>query len=124
LIGSRLYVSTKTGPNIAFAVNQAERLSENPTEANLNAGIQIRKYLKSTNDCSNRYIEKKILRADGEIKRRSTLGYIFVLGNSLIMEINYSEKCSLINYRSRIFNFNKMYKTSYMDKKISKWIIQ
>ena len=34
------------------------------------------------------------------------------------MEINYSEKYSLI------LKFNRMYQTSYMNKTISKWNIQ
>ena len=36
------------------------------------------------------------------------------------MEINYSEKYSLINDRSRILKLNRMYQASYMNKKISK----
>jgi hypothetical protein len=85
LIGSLLYVSTKTRPDIAFAVNQAARFSENPTKADLNGGIQILKYLKSTKDYSIHYNGKKILRAycdadfaGDEVKRRSTSGYIFL----------------------------------------------
>ena len=35
LIGSLLYVSTKTRPDIAFAVNQAVRFSENLKKARL-----------------------------------------------------------------------------------------
>ena len=57
----------------------------------MNADIQILKYFKSTKDYSIHYKGKKILRAycdadfaGDEIKRRSTLGYIFVLGNSPI----------------------------------------
>ena len=127
LIGSLLYVSTKTRPDIAFAVNQAARFSENPTRADLNAGIQILKYLKSTKDYSIHYNGKKILRAycdadfaGDEVKRRSTSGYIFVLRKQPnIIEINYTEKYSLINHRSRILKLNRMYQTSYMDKKIS-----
>jgi len=39
LIGSLLYVSTKKGPDIIFAVNQAARFFANPTMADLNVGI-------------------------------------------------------------------------------------
>jgi len=46
LSGSLLYVSTKTRLDIAFAVNQGTKFSENPTEADLNVSIQILKYLK------------------------------------------------------------------------------
>ena len=41
MVVSLLYVSTKTRPDIAFAVNQAARFSNIPTETDLNVGIQM-----------------------------------------------------------------------------------
>ena len=79
----------KTRPDISFTVNQAARFSENLTEVDLNSGIHILKYIKSTKDYSIYYNRKKILRtcydvyfAGDEIKRRLISGYIFVLGIS------------------------------------------
>ena len=53
MIESLLYVSTETRPDMAFAVNQAARFSENPTKTDLNADIQILKKLKSIKYYSN-----------------------------------------------------------------------
>ena len=55
LIGSLLYVLTKTRPGITFAVNQTARFSNFPTKADLNAGIKILKYLRHTKDYSIHY---------------------------------------------------------------------
>ncbi|KAG4085273.1 hypothetical protein H8356DRAFT_1375558 [Neocallimastix lanati (nom. inval.)] len=76
LIESLLYVSTETRPDMAFAVNQAARFSENPTKTDLNADIQILKKLK----------KRKILRvhidvdfSGDEIKRRSIFRIYFCI---------------------------------------------
>jgi len=99
LIGSLWYVSTKTRPNITFAVNQAKRFSENPTKADLNASIRILKYLKCTKYYSINYNGKKIIGAycdidfaGDEIKIRSTSGYIFVLRNNPISWKSITQK--------------------------------
>ena len=86
------------------------------------------KCLKSLKDYSIHYNVKNILRAycdedfaGNEIKRRSTSEYTVVLGDSYISwKLITQKKYSLFNHRSEIFKYNKMYKTNYMDKKISK----
>lgn len=47
-IGSLMYLSTGTRPDISFAVNRASRFIENPTKLHSNAVKRIIKYIKST----------------------------------------------------------------------------
>jgi len=91
LLGSLLYVSIKTRPDIAFAVNQAARHAENPTEIDYKALLTILQYLKSTKDKSIHYNgDCKLVGysdadfANDESTRKSTSGYIYLLGNSPI----------------------------------------
>jgi len=91
IIGALLFVSTKTRPDISFAVNQSERHAENPTEVNLKSALMILRYLKSTKEKSIYYYGSKNLiaysdadYAGDEETGKSTSGYIFLFGKSPI----------------------------------------
>jgi len=91
LLGALLYIAIKSRPDIAFAVNQASRFCENPTEVDYKALLQILQYLKGTKTNSIYYNRNNNFRgysdsdfANDEKTRRSTSGYIFMLGESPI----------------------------------------
>jgi len=91
LLGSLLYISVKTRPDIAFAVNQASRYAEAPTEIDYKSLLTILQYLKSTKDKSIYYNGDNQLVgfsdadfANDESTRKSTSGFIYLLGNSPI----------------------------------------
>eukprot|EP00833_Pecoramyces_ruminatium_P010518 jgi/Orpsp1_1/1184550/evm.model.c7180000089992.1 len=91
LLGSLLYISIKTRPDIAYAVNQASRHSEEPREIDYRALMTILQYLKSTKDKSIIYDGSRNFTgysdsdfAGDEETRKSTSGYIYLLGNSPI----------------------------------------
>eukprot|EP00833_Pecoramyces_ruminatium_P017312 jgi/Orpsp1_1/1191344/evm.model.d7180000085092.1 len=100
LLGSLLYIAIKTRPDIAFAVNQASRHSENPKEVDYMALLKILQYLKFTKNKSIAYNgEQNFLGysdsdyAGDEETRRSTSGYIYLLGNSPISWKSQLQKC-------------------------------
>jgi len=91
LLGSLLYIAVKSRPDISYAVNQAARICEEPTLVDYNALLTILQYLKSTKEKSIHYNGKNKLVgysdadfANDENTRRSTTGYIYLLGKSPI----------------------------------------
>lgn len=93
VIGSLMYMSVATRPDISFSVNYASRYFDNPTAAHVQAVKRILKYLKRTADYGILFQPKYKLTlcgysdADfaGDIDtRRSTSGYVFMLGESVI----------------------------------------
>lgn len=97
LVLSHTYRCTR--PDIAFAVNQAARKSENPTVSDWNKVVNIMKYLNST-------INYKII-INGSLKitafadsdfasdkndSKSTSGYIILMGSSPIVWLRKSKK--------------------------------
>jgi len=91
LLGSLLYISVKTRPDIAYAVNQASRHSEDPREVDFKALLMILQYLKCTKDKSIEYKKSSTFTgysdsdfAGDEETKKSTSGYIYLLGNSPI----------------------------------------
>ena len=92
LINNQSEISaTKTRLDIAFAVNQAARHSENPREVDLKSTYMILQYLNSTKEKSIHYIGDKNISVysdadfdEDEETRKSTTGYIFLNGNSPI----------------------------------------
>jgi len=88
-IGSLIYLSTKTRPDITFAVGLAARFMSNPNETHFIALNRIWKYLNGTIQFSLTYqSEPKLLSySDSDwggdhVTRKSTTGYIFLFGNS------------------------------------------
>lgn len=92
-VGSLMYLSVGTRPDITHVVGIASRYLENPTTVHENHVKGIFKYLKGTINYGLLYFNSKKLRltgysdADhaGDIEtRRSTTGYVFFLGDGTI----------------------------------------
>ncbi|KAK3908903.1 Retrovirus-related Pol polyprotein from transposon TNT 1-94 [Frankliniella fusca] len=92
IVGSLLYLSNKTRPDLSFSVNHASRYVSNPTAEDIIKIKRILRYLKATVDLGIFYSsqltpEMSILRAfsdsdyaqtGGEDKRKSTTGYTLI----------------------------------------------
>jgi len=92
LLGTLLYITVKSRSDIFFAVNQASRNCENPTEVDYRSLIHILQYLKGTINKSicynkrNRFIGYSDLDFASDEKTRRTAGdFIFLLGGSPIL---------------------------------------
>lgn len=92
-IGSLLYVSQGTRPDINFAVNYLSRFNNNYNQSHWNAVKRIMRYLKATIDTKLTFTKKNnntlfgYSDADwaGDISdRKSTTGYVFCLSNGPI----------------------------------------
>ena len=91
-IGSLLYLSTKSRPDIAFAVNYVARKSHNPNVSDFYKVLRIIRYLKTTINFGIVY-HKNIQKpthfaysdasfADCIQTRKSTSGFVFCINNS------------------------------------------
>eukprot|EP00833_Pecoramyces_ruminatium_P017559 jgi/Orpsp1_1/1191591/evm.model.d7180000087207.1 len=94
-IGSLIYLSKCTRPDIAFAVNKAARNCENPTINDWRKVINIFRYLNYTKDYKIKYTGKKeiIAYSDADYAgdkqdRKSTSGFIIFLGGAPISWIS------------------------------------
>lgn len=92
-VGSLMYLSVGTRPDITHAVGLASRYLENPTVVHENHVKRIFKYLKGTINFGLLYFNSEKLRlttysdADhaGDIEtRRSTTGYVFMIGDGIV----------------------------------------
>ncbi|UYV83805.1 hypothetical protein LAZ67_X000187, partial [Cordylochernes scorpioides] len=93
LIGSLLYLSTKSRPDIAFAVTLLSRYNQNPREMHMGAAKRILRYLKGTKQYGLIYTKGDVeLKAYTDAswncgrsnKARSTAGLTFYLDKNLI----------------------------------------
>lgn len=93
LIGSLMYLAVGTRPDISHAVGMVSRFMENPTVAHEAAAKRIVKYIRKTinfgilYNCSKSARLKAYSDADyaGDIDtRRSTSGYVFLFGDSVV----------------------------------------
>ena len=92
MVGSLLYASVATRPDIAQAVGEVSKYNSNPTEAHLTAVKRIMRYLKGTLDLKLSYQKSPggiEAYADanwaGDIdNRHSTSGNLFMLANGAI----------------------------------------
>ena len=92
-VGSLLYLSNGTRPDLSFAVNKASRYLQKPTKLHWNAVKRILKYLKRTLDYGL-MIEADInshlqVYSDADFAReietcKSTFGYLIKLGSSVL----------------------------------------
>lgn len=91
-IGSLMYLSITTRPDIAFAVNVASRFQANPGQVHWNAVKRIFRYLKSTaaygieyssaTDCLCQLIGYSDADFANDVdSRKSTSGYVFKISN-------------------------------------------
>ncbi|KAK3895615.1 hypothetical protein Pcinc_000538 [Petrolisthes cinctipes] len=101
-VGSLLYLSVKTRPDIAYAVNSVTRYSTKPTSQHWKAVKRIMRYLKGTRDLGILYNYNGstdfvgYFDADwaGDIKdRKSTSGYCFHLGGGPVSWSSKKQSC-------------------------------
>lgn len=91
LVGSLMFISTSTRPDISFAVGMLCRYMDNPGPGHWKAAKQVLKYLKNTSTLGLHYTKSSktpelsaYVDADyagDEDARKSTTGYIFYYGN-------------------------------------------
>ncbi len=90
MVGSLLYLSIITRPDIAFAVGKASRKMANPSRSDVTTVHRIFKYLKGTSDYGITYNHAGSNTIEGysdsdwsgdKSTGRSTSGYIFTLAN-------------------------------------------
>ena len=90
-VGSLIYLSTCTRPDIAFAVSNVAKYCSRPSKKHWTSVKRILRYLKATNDHGLFYCKtsEKVGYTDagwaGDINYyRSTSGYVFKLGGAAI----------------------------------------
>ena len=102
VIGSLLYLSTKTRPDIAYAVSSVARFCAKPTKQHWTAVKRILRYLKGTSNFGLIYREDTprgitgYADADwaGDVgDRKSTSGYVFLMGSAAISWKSSKQTC-------------------------------
>ncbi len=102
LIGSLLFLSTRTRPDIAYAVGCAARFCSNPTREHWTAAKRILRYLKGTVNLGLLYSPTGspdfvgYCDADwaGDMQdRKSTSGYLFMQGSAAITWRSCKQSC-------------------------------
>jgi len=87
-VGSLLYLSTSTRPDIAFAESNVAKFSANPTKRHWTGVKRILRYLKGTSDLGLHYTSNDVDNLVGYLDsdwagdldgRKSTSGYLFKL---------------------------------------------
>ena len=91
LVGSLLYLSVCTRPDISQAVGALSRYMATPTEAHWQAAKAVVRYIAGTTDCGITFNKRSGLLAycdadfAGDLdSRRSTTGYVFTLSGGII----------------------------------------
>ena len=102
VVGSLLYLSTKTRPDIAYAVGSVARFSANPTKEHWTAVKRILRYLNGTIKLGLLYRESTSAKIAGYTDadwagdvgdRKSTSGYMFLLGGAAISWKSSKQTC-------------------------------
>lgn len=102
IVGSLLYLSMKTRPDIAFAVSCAARYCSSPSEYNLMCVKRILRYLCGTIDYGILYSKQSSSYCEGysdsdwagDVRdRKSTSGYCFAINGGLISWKSCKQKC-------------------------------
>ena len=92
-VGSLLYLSTKTRPDIAYAINNIARFCSNPTKEHWTATRRIFRYLRGTANCGLLYkktdSDALVGYSDADWggdpdDLKSTSGYCFQIGGTLV----------------------------------------
>lgn len=101
-VGSLLYLSTRTRPDIALAVNRVSKYCNSPTEEHWSAVKRIFRYLQGTKSLGLMYQCKGSVECKGysdadwggdRDDRKSTSGYCFFVGNALISWRSSKQSC-------------------------------
>ena len=102
VVGSLLYLSTKTRPDIAYAVSRVTRFCAKPTVEHWTAVKRILRYLKGTSNLGLLYREDTPAEITGYSDadwagdvgdRKSTSGYVFLLGGATISWKSSKQTC-------------------------------
>ena len=92
-VGSLLYLSRRTHPDIAFAVSNVAKFSSKPTKTHWTAVKQILRYLKGTTSYGLLYNTSNLKKCEGYSDAdwggdtndfKSTSGYIFMFGGTAV----------------------------------------
>lgn len=101
-VGSLLYLSTRTRPDIAYAVGNTARFSSNPTQSHWTAIKRTMRYLNGTRNLGLTYKHNKNSELLGYSDadwagdlcgRKSTSGYIFLLSDAAISWRSKKQTC-------------------------------
>ena len=102
VVGSLLYLSTKTRPDIAYAVSSVARFCASPTKEHWTAVKRILRYLKGTSKLGLLYRDNTSTEITGYSDadwagdvgdRKSTSGYAFLLGGAAISWKSNKQTC-------------------------------
>lgn len=101
-VGSLMYLAIGTRPDIAFAVGRVSRRLNHPTESDVNDVKRILRYLRGTMDIGILYESNRNLvlncysdsdYAGDRATRRSTTGFVLILGSGAISWSSQLQKC-------------------------------
>ena len=101
VVGSLMYAMLYTRPDICFAVGMVSRYQSSPGEAHWKAVKRILRYLKGIADYSLCYQGSNLTvrgytdadwAGDGD-ERKSTSGFVFLLGNGAIFWSSKKQSC-------------------------------
>jgi len=102
VIGSLMYLSVSTRPDISFAVGNLARFSAKPTKAHWNALKRVVRYLKGTVEYGLKYVRNDHEECSGYSDadwagdvndRKSTSGYVFMLSGGAITWKSKKQTC-------------------------------
>ena len=102
VVGSLLYLSTKTRPDIAYAVSTAAQFCAKPTKEHWIAVKRILQYLKGTTnygllyrkDAADTVTEYSDADWAGDVRdRKSTSGYVFIQGGAAVSWKSSKQTC-------------------------------
>lgn len=105
IVGSLLFLATRTRPDISVAVNLLSRHCSSPTNANMVAAKRVLRYLKGTINVSlrlNKSTEELRAFSDadwaGDWKdRRSTTGMVLQIGECSVVWKSSKQKCTALS---------------------------
>ena len=126
-IESLLYLSTRTRPNIAYAVSNVARFCSKPTMEHWKSIKHIMRYLNGIRNYGLLYDKEKVTdfigysdadRAGDFGDRRSTSGYLFKLSRAAVSWRSKKQSCVALY---RIHGIGKCSTRSCMDATSSKW---
>lgn len=107
LVGSLLYISTNTRPDITFAVSYLSRFLDKPTQELWTAGKRVLRYLKETQDQGLLYKRKGNYTelqaysdadwAADKTDRKSTSGCVIFQGANLVTWFSRKQSCTALS---------------------------
>ena len=105
VVGSLLYISTRTRPDISYAVNQVSKYCSNPTVQHWNVVKRILSYLRGTTNLGILYCKQNDLDLfefsdsdwTGDINDRSTSGYCFMVSGGAVSWRSNKQNCVTVS---------------------------